>query len=201
MFGILFRPLIYLKIKINGQPKFFLDYILPLVIAVFLSAFLCFLNFKHSINVFDPKFTLISSISGFVQTLPGFFIAALAAIVSFANSDMDEPMDPPKPYIYDENGNPKYDYLTRRRLLSYLFSYLTYISIIGYFAIVLITFLQSFSINLPLILIEIGYFICCLVPIALIVQIITLTFLSLWYLGERIHFNGPHRSSSNPPSS
>lgn len=63
--------------------------------------------------------------------LPGFFIAALAAVATFNKPDMDETMPPPAPTIEMRFGSESDSVeLTRRVFLSYLFSYLTVASLL-----------------------------------------------------------------------
>lgn len=68
----------------------------------------------------------------FFASLPGFYIAALAAVVAFSGGDLDK-------YVPDVlapmtvNGDTKDNEITLRVFLSYLFAYLTVLSFIGFF--------------------------------------------------------------------
>lgn len=192
MLSLLYRPLIYLQIKTEDNYKIKLDYYFPVIISVILSSILFWLYTNQSINVFAADNKLISSISGFIQILPGFFIAALAAIASFPSTSMDDPIPGNAPYLENSNlTNNGKDELSRRRYLCYLFSYLTYISIIGFFLITTIIFLYSFSMGLSNLVIYIGYYLSCFISFFILMQITCLTFIGIWYLGERIHINDP----------
>ena len=74
---------------------------------------------------------LIISILSFIQILPGFFIAALAAIATFNRLDLDKIMPHPAPTINIEcNGGKEEIDLTRRRYLTLMFSFLSAESIL-----------------------------------------------------------------------
>lgn len=192
MLSLLYRPLIYLQIKTKDKYKVKLDYYLPVIISVILSSILLWLYASQSVNIFAFDNKLISSISGFVQILPGFFIAALAAIATFPSTSMNDPMPGNSPYLSNSSlTDDGEDKLSRRRFLCYLFSYLTYISIIGFFLITIIVFLHSFSMGLPNIVVYVGYYLSCFISFFILIQITCLTFIGLWYLGERIHINDP----------
>lgn len=72
---------------------------------------------------------LFSSSLSFITTLPGFYLAGLAAIATFGNPTIDQEMagTPPEIEILIK-GKKTSIKLTRRQFLSYLFSYLTTIS-------------------------------------------------------------------------
>jgi len=71
--------------------------------------------------------------ASFFVTLPGFFIAALAAVVAFNGGDLDKEM-PGVTVPIRANGDDAPVELTLRMFLCYLFSYLTVLSFIGFFA-------------------------------------------------------------------
>ena len=63
--------------------------------------------------------------------LPGFFISALAAVSTFNRAEMDETMPAPAPTVrIHHRGNMVEIELTRRMFLSYLFSYLSVLSLL-----------------------------------------------------------------------
>lgn len=67
-------------------------------------------------------------------SLPGFFIAALAAVATFGRDDMDKTMPEPAPTVEMRFGAQRdIVKLTRRVFLSYLFSYLTVLSLLTTF--------------------------------------------------------------------
>lgn len=69
---------------------------------------------------------------GFFSILPGFFIAALAAIVAFQGGDLDETM-PDVTVEMSNEGDTEPVEITLRVFLCYLFAYLTVLSFLGFF--------------------------------------------------------------------
>ena len=189
MIEVIFKPLRYLAIKVEGGSKFKVDIVTPFVVGLIISLVFLYLKFKHQIDLFDNS-SLIQSITGLVQTLPGFYIAALAAIATFPSTSMNNPMPEPTPYIKFPNNDD--DLLNRRRFLCYMFAYLAYISIVALFITSIAIFMYGNDLlKVPSILYFFAYFFVCLVIYFLIIQIALLTFVGLWYLGERIHLNDP----------
>jgi hypothetical protein len=75
---------------------------------------------------------LLSNILTLLAVLPGFFIAALAAVATFNRPEMDEEMPAPCPTIAIYRGGKWLDVnLTRRTFLTYLFSYLSVLSLLA----------------------------------------------------------------------
>lgn len=73
---------------------------------------------------------LLTQISGLLQILPGFYLAALAAIATFNKSDMDAYMPQPTPTLRVQIQGINHPIkLTRRRMLALQFGYLTLISL------------------------------------------------------------------------
>lgn len=190
MIEVIFKPLRYLAIKVEGGSKFRVDIVTPFVIGLVISLVFLYLKLKYQIDLFDKNSSLIQSISGLVQTLPGFYIAALAAIATFPSTSMNNPMPEPTPYLEFPNNDP--DLLNRRRFLCYMFAYLAYISIVALFITSIAIFMYGNDLlKVPSILYFFAYFFVCLVIYFLLIQIALLTFVGLWYLGERIHLNDP----------
>ncbi|PSU94366.1 hypothetical protein C0W80_19455 [Photobacterium leiognathi subsp. mandapamensis] len=183
-------PFGYLFIKgINAKKKY--DVYIPLFFTVLTIVFLYFAN-NLDLNLIVSKTGLISDISSFIGNLPGFYIAALAAIATFNREQIDKPLisDGTSPYIVnkivDSNGKEHQteETITRRMFLCFLFSFLTAESIIlviiNKFASVVIL---SSDVFVYFSLFYIGaYFF-------LFWQLIISTFFGLYYLGNRIHCN------------
>lgn len=110
----LFTPLNYLRIK--HPQKRLVDIVLPLVFSSLICIAFYFL--PKPVALLGQN-GLISSLSGFLQVLAGFFIAALGAIATFPNKDIDEPTDG-IPLKLNELV------LTRRQFLSYMFGFLAF---------------------------------------------------------------------------
>ncbi|WP_374527949.1 hypothetical protein [Acinetobacter sp.] len=196
MLELIFKPLNYLNIRwdngLINKTRF--DIIIPLLVALILSAIMTFLWSKignKNSNIFtnDLTYYLIC----FLQTMPGFYIAALAAISTINSTTMDQPMagDPPKEKYVEYNPYKVFWIeMNRRRFLARLFSYLTFISIVLFCFLLIIRFSYSLEIKVSsLYVVYMVYFFSCVVVIFPLVQLIMMTFLSLYYLGERVHKN------------
>lgn len=72
------------------------------------------------------QLAVIAKILGFVQNLPGFYIAALSAIATFNKTDIDKTMPAPAPKldIVVQGHNIAIE-LTRQRFLCSMFAFLT----------------------------------------------------------------------------
>jgi hypothetical protein len=80
-----------------------------------------------------PLFTekgLVNTINGLLDTLIGFYIAALAAVATFSNPALDQTMKGRAPTISTyRQGERTVEKLTRRRFLVMLFGYCAFLSI------------------------------------------------------------------------
>ncbi len=74
--------------------------------------------------------------------LPGFFIAALAAVSTFQGGDLDRDMERTTIWI-QANGDAGDTDVTLRVFLSHLFAYLTFLSVIGFLLCASATLLAS----------------------------------------------------------
>lgn len=110
----LFTPLNYLRIK--HPQKRMVDIVLPAFFAFLICIVLYFLPKPIALLGQDG---LISSLSGFLQVLSGFYIAALGAIATFPNKEIDKPTDGVPLKLKDL-------VLTRRQFLSYMFGFLAF---------------------------------------------------------------------------
>ncbi|MCR1567024.1 hypothetical protein [Mixta sp.] len=183
----LFRPFGYLSVKgVSG--KFIYDWLIPLA--------LTFLSMGYFYGLTTPALLLsndgfFKNTISFISILPGFYIAALAAIATFNRKQIDDPLisDNGTPYIYvkgvKENGKPyrtKED-MTRRLFLCMLFSFLTAESI-------LLIMLHNFAI--PLLSNVVNPYCLIVYSFAFLLilwQLLVTTFFGLYYLGDRIHLN------------
>lgn len=184
----LLRPFGYLSIKgVNG--KAYYDWLTPFIFTIASLLFFKFTDYPL-VKLLDDG-SLIKTIASFISNLPGFYIAALAAIATFNRKQIDYPLisDAGNPYIYvagiKENGTPyqKKEDLTRRLFLCMLFSFLTALSI-------LIVVFNSFL--LPVLIFKGNEIATILFTIAFLFffwQLIITTFFGLYYLGDRIHMN------------
>lgn len=184
MFSQLLQPFEYLRI--NDPNKRAVDWLIPLIFTIPTVALLVFLQPK--VNVYGDK-GFIQGLTQFVQTLPGFYIAALAAIVTFSSGRMDDLIPEPTPTVQEmSRGRLNAIPLTRRRFLSMMFAFLTAES----FLLVLLgiagtTFAPTFKELIT------GRFQAITAAAFLVLycycffQMLVATFWGLFYLGSRIH--------------
>ena len=186
----LLAPLDYLRIKHDAKRKY--DWYIPGVLTIIAVAGFFFLPIRPT--VFGSS-GLVDRLGQLVQILPGFYIAALAAILTFNKADMDDPMleVPPKLSIV-YRGTPFILELTRRRFLSAMFGYLTFLSIGPYLlGIVANIVAPSFFILVPSPwhLYAKGVFL----GFYLFWQsnMLVTTLVALYYLSDRIHLVDPNQ--------
>lgn len=183
LIGQLVRPFSYLSIK--HEYKWIMDWVFPGVLAI-VTAVLLFL-FRHSINIYGGS-GVISRILGFVQNLPGFYIAALAAIATFGRTDIDNMIPKPTPTIMEVRAGEKNEIpLTRRRFLCMMFAFLTAESVV-----IILVSIAALSIASDYAgkasegfkIFSGGAFV---VFVFFFYQMLIATFWGLFYLGDRIH--------------
>ncbi len=171
------RPFSYLRIK--HEDKWIYDWFLPLLLT---AATITIIYLYIPLSKVGGNSGLIDRLAGFVSNLPGFFIAALAAVATFNKHDIDQLMaNPPRIEIL-HHGNPLMVEMTRRRFLCVLFSYLTAISIFLVISAnfgLLIEAPDNYHVYLSWSSISVFMF--------FLWQMITATILGLYYLGERLH--------------
>lgn len=203
MFELVFKPLNYLAIKWEVEgciSKKAFDTTIPFIISLVLSLLLvgieCYFSSKtlEDVNIFESDISGL--LAGFLQTIPGFYIAALAAIATLTSPTMDKDMDGVAPTYkintIDVDGNPikKDEPLNRRGFLARLFSYLSFVSLVAYFSVLIFRYMYKLDIlAVGQLSYSIVYFICLTVFNFMLVQLMLLTFLGLYYLGQRIHEN------------
>jgi hypothetical protein len=150
------------------------------------------LNWLVRIDLFSAN-GLISRLLGFLQSLPGFYIAALAAISTFNNPDMLKPMPGETPtmrVLY--GGGLEVVRLTRRRFLSAMFAYLTALSIfLTLAAMIGLAMAQPLKEMIQPALQEIIRSAFSFVFFIFLSQLVLVTLWGLFYLGERIHTPDP----------
>ena len=183
------RPLTYLQIKeIKGKDNF--DWKIP-----FLSTLLTFLFFWVTGNIDLAKIVgegnLIDRFTGFIQNLPGFYIAALAAIATFNRPEIDHALvsDKKTPFvtaqIIKNNGKKTLEdvRVTRRMFLCFLFSFLTAES---FLLVILNKFADIVTVSGNF---EFLSYLYVFTYFLMFWQLIITTFFGLYYLGNRIHIN------------
>jgi hypothetical protein len=128
---------------------------------------------------------------GFFSSLPGFYIAALAAIATFGRNDIDNILPEPTPTVkLVTRGENVLVKLTRRRFLAMLFAFLTCESIaLVMYSVMFLSYgetvadLHAFGGGLGNALILGMTFIYY----TLLMQMLAATFWGLYYLGFKLH--------------
>lgn len=180
----LLRPWAYYSIDAEGKRVF--DWVVPVLIAATVS--IAFFLGEPQISIFGDD-GLVADLTTFIQGLPGFFIAALAAVATFNRDDLDTLLPAPTPtMLVVKRGKPVPLELTRRRFLCALFAFLTAQSLLltcaGIFAANLSPWLIQALPFAWLVLFKVaGGFLFLL----LLAQLLSVTCLGLYYLGDRLH--------------
>tara|TARA_Y100000310_G_scaffold345868_1_gene472047 strand:+ start:18389 stop:18946 length:558 start_codon:yes stop_codon:yes gene_type:complete len=152
--------------------------VLTLISTVLL--FLCF-----DVATVAAKDGLIDQLAGFITGLPGFLIAALAAIATFNRPVIDEEMiDSPTITIIVGNTRIDNSKLTRRDFLLRLFAYLTVLSI---FLVVLVK--VAMVVTLPATIALYGQWFFVIGFLLLFWQLLVLLLFGMYYLCERLNMN------------
>lgn len=173
---VLLAPLKYLRTK--NDIKRHWDWTIPALVTVL--GVLLLTQPSKPLNVFGEK-GLISGVNQLLQVLVGFYIAALAAVASLNNQSLDAPVANTPVTLGTKS-------LTRRQLLSLMFSYMTLLSITIYAC-----GLGAMLVALPLrnAMPEVavpwarGFFAAFFV--LFLTQLACITLVTLYYLGDRIH--------------
>ncbi|TPG26545.1 hypothetical protein EAH83_01880 [Variovorax ginsengisoli] len=132
---------------------------------------------------------LAERILSFVQGLPGFYIAALAAIATFNKLDIDKKMPAPAPKIQIQvRGVDQYIELTRRRFLCLMFAFLTAESILlVIISIFGTTMHSSVAAIVPPGAVLYLHVVSAALFFFLFWQMVVITLWGLYYLGDRLH--------------
>jgi hypothetical protein len=183
MLKVLISPLTYLQIR--HEAKRWADWFYPL----FFTALSTYLILKYGRpGAIGGQEGLLAKLLVVSSVLPGFYIAALAAIATFNRADIDDLMPAPTPTIVHRIGGQKNTIeLTRRRFLTHLFAFLCFeslavmvtcmfASIVG--ASILGNFIEPAAYGL-----KVGFLFLLLL---LFWQMLFGTLLGLYYLGDRL---------------
>ena len=185
----LFRPWGYLAIR--HESKYLYDYVIPGFMALATGVPLMALHWCYGLDVYS-KSGLIKDLVSFLSILPGFFIAALAAIATFQKNDIDELMpSPTSMHVRQADGSDIDIQLTRRRFLCALFAYLAAQTILVCVAFLLIV--QLAPVLSELLSLFSHLFVKCIASFGIFLfmfslwQLLSSTALGLYYLGDRLH--------------
>lgn len=185
LIGQLLKPFGYLAIQ--HPYKWVVDWLYPSLMAIISIALI--LQFSDIAKLVEPN-GMIAMLLSFIQSLPGFYIAALAAIATFGRLDIDDILPEPTPKVVIKlRGRENIIDLTRRRFLAMLFAFLTGESIaIVVYCIALISFGSSvngytYANN------AVGhylYIVSIFLLFIFVYQMILATFWGLYYLGYKL---------------
>lgn len=177
------RPFAYLTIK--HQYKWQMDWLLPGVLASLFT--LLMLVMMPGMNIYGDT-GVVSRVLGFIQNLPGFYIAALAAIATFGRPDIDSIIPAPTPMIVEHRfGAVNKIPLTRRRFLCMMFAFLTAESVVLIITSIFVLSIGSDTGSEHLATIKVASRAFFFVYLFFLFQMILATFWGLFYLGDRIH--------------
>jgi phage membrane protein len=186
MIKVLLSHLSYLSIKHKQKP--FVDWILPAIVALTctICSIVAIAPSRISASTLE---TLLSDMLSLTQSLPGFYIAALAAIATFNKISMDYVMPKPPPTLYITEGEKSIKIeMTRRRFLCLMFAFLAaqsiflcIILIFGKFIYIPVS--QGIQENYQIAATAIFMFFIFF----MFFQIIITTFWGIFYLGYRLH--------------
>lgn len=194
----LLRPFSFLTITHPTKKPIFVNWVVPAIAAAIVVSGM--VSIGISIDVFGSN-GLLSRLLGFIQSLPGFYIAALAAIATFNNRDMLKLMPGVPPIgTVNYNGFPERVPMSRRRFLSSMFAYLTALSIcLTLGAVVMLALADPVKSLLPQEAhpwIKAGVF---FLFIGFVFQMVAVTLWGLYYLGDKLHtLDAPSASDSQP---
>lgn len=178
------RPVLFLSTKGPGLTWF--KFVLPIILS--LATCLYLYAYPKQLCLFGDG-SLADGIFSFLQILPGFYIASLAAVSTFQGKMLDAPFDGiPITLKTRENGTKVTKALTRRHFLSLLFGYLSFLSIMLSLYIQILNKTPPFvflsSISLKNAAECASFFVLSL----FFFQLITITLLGLFYLSDRMHW-------------
>lgn len=185
MLSDLIRPLAYLSIQHPTRLPQRVNWQLPLAITLLITW--AVVGGDLPVNFFGDK-GVLDRLLNFVQTLVGFYIAALAAVASFNSPHLDKVMPLPAPTMVINYGGGRQEVkATRRRFLSAMFAYLTALSFVFSMAAIAVLSVGSglASVINPAVakVLKVGLMFGFTFAT---MQLICITFWGLYYLGERM---------------
>lgn len=175
-------------LSIQHPTKRVVDWVIPCILSLLSSLAVMWLRGK--INFYGTG-GFVSLVLGYVQNLPGFYIAALAAIATFTRPEIDQVIpgtDTPKIKNIDSHGNVNLIELTRRRFLCLMFAFLTAECILlTVFSVVGLNVATPLRNSLGYWEHTVLYFLAAFSYFLLFFQLMIATFWGIYYLGEKIH--------------
>ncbi|KRI00412.1 hypothetical protein AO057_14720 [Curvibacter sp. PAE-UM] len=182
----LLRPFAYLRIEHHA--KWQVDWLIPLLVATISTGAIAWMNHHGTVPILGDS-GIVAKILGFVQNLPGFYIAALAAIATFNRTDIDRHMPEPTPSIdVVIQGKTILIKLTRRRFLCTMFAFLTAESILlTVIAILGLVTAEAAKSLIPYEFHSHAKYAFLFAYLTIFWQMIAASFWGLYYLGEKLH--------------
>lgn len=205
---VLLRPLAYLTIQHRDPILRWINWYLPGLVALgtavlwLLPAALDKAGYWQpgQVNVWGDG-GLINGLLSFVQSLPGFYTAALAAVATFGGKEMNKvmPGEPPRMRLLFEGHLSEPLELSRRLFLTSMFSYLTALSFMLTMAGILGTSLAD-SVAAMLLPAARPWASALATSMYMLFfsQMLLVTGWGLFYLGERMHQETEHTESEEP---
>ena len=135
-------PIKYLRIRAGPslfQSKVVYDFILPAALTVLTLVVLALLSVPVSVASLGK---LLTEISTLLALLIGFYMAALAAVATFERRGIDGPLRGDDAILKTKrssDGKIIHKKLTYRQFISYLFGYLSFVSIVLYALLIAVT--------------------------------------------------------------
>lgn len=176
----------YLQIK--HPHKWRVDWLMPALLA---GAALYWSHSHIGVHQIAAPNGFADRMLNFLQTLPGFYIAALAIITTLRNPRLDRVMDGIPPEIFvTHRGAKNTIQLSRRRFMALLFSFLTALSLAT--VIYSISYISMYSLLLdkepdfftPS---DITNYILGYIYFFIIFQLFIVTLWGLYFLGQKLH--------------
>lgn len=187
---ILLRPLAYLTIRHPSNLPVLVNWGVPVLLAA-ISVAVVGLFAKTSVDVWGVA-GVVSRLLGFIQNLPGFYIAALAAVATFGGIDMKKLMPGTPPTMntpYNGKMLPQMA-LTRGLFLTSMFAYLTALSLLlTLTAVAGLALAESVKSMVPVNLYPFLKTFATFTYLMFVAQLVCVTFWGLYYLGERMHLS------------
>ena len=181
----LLRPFAYLTVQRPSRLPLWVNWLLPLALAAL--AIFGLGKLGDTVNIFAEQ-GLLDRLLGFIQTLTGFYIAALAAVSSFNSPHLDRTMPEPAPRMTIKyNGVLQTIAATRRRFLTSMFAYLTALSFVfSLAAIAVLSLATPLGQALAPSVVVVGHWLLAFGFLFIAFQLACVTFWGLFYLGERM---------------
>lgn len=193
---VLFSPLKYLRAK--SMTKAYWDWGIPLTVSAAVVWIYILLPAPFPLAT---ERGLFASVNQLLQVLVGFYIAALAAVASLNSVALEQSVEG-DPVTLAQKGVDHPVSLNRRRLLSLMFSYLSFTAISMYMVGVLaILGNASFKDFVPQVLAASFKVAFLAVYSVILVQSVCVTLVTLFYLGDRMHRQTPTALPAEPAAS